>query len=148
MIALWYVASFRLCIKKIVVSSNAKGQISVASTVTKHIPVYNLVISQSDISIGRDSWNSFEISAPFSRWFDAEGCFIALPFQQWLASEVPVIGDSDPRFFAENCKEPPETVQIFQDSEGLSWMERKNKTTQMDKTSEKIQSRKEKKSNK
>ena len=38
-----------------------------------------------------------ELSAPFTRWFDADGCFVAKPFQQWLATEVPVIGDADPK---------------------------------------------------
>jgi hypothetical protein len=31
-----------------------------------------------------------------TRWFTADGYFIAKPFQQWLASEVPVIGAADP----------------------------------------------------
>jgi hypothetical protein len=31
-----------------------------------------------------------------TRWFTADGYFIAKPFQQWLASEVPVIGEADP----------------------------------------------------
>jgi hypothetical protein len=31
-----------------------------------------------------------------TRWFTSDGYFIAKPFQQWLASEVPVIGSADP----------------------------------------------------
>jgi hypothetical protein len=31
-----------------------------------------------------------------TRWFTQDGYFIAKPFQQWLASEVPVIGAADP----------------------------------------------------
>ena len=31
-----------------------------------------------------------------TRWFTADGYFVAKPFQQWLASEVPVIGQADP----------------------------------------------------
>jgi hypothetical protein len=31
-----------------------------------------------------------------TRWFTADGFFTAKPFQQWLASEVPVIGAADP----------------------------------------------------
>jgi hypothetical protein len=31
-----------------------------------------------------------------TRWFTADGFFVAKPFQQWLASEVPVIGAADP----------------------------------------------------
>jgi hypothetical protein len=31
-----------------------------------------------------------------TRWFTADGYFVAKPFQQWLASEVPVVGAADP----------------------------------------------------
>jgi len=31
-----------------------------------------------------------------TRWFTADGYFVAKPFQQWLASEIPVIGAADP----------------------------------------------------
>ncbi len=37
-----------------------------------------------------------EISSRFTRWFDNDGFFVAKPFQQWLASEVPAIGEADP----------------------------------------------------
>jgi hypothetical protein len=36
------------------------------------------------------------IRTPFTRWFTSDGYFIAKPFQQWLASEVPVVGAADP----------------------------------------------------
>jgi hypothetical protein len=36
-----------------------------------------------------------------TRWFTADGYFIAKPFQQWLASEVPVIGAADPNNIVE-----------------------------------------------
>lgn len=42
-------------------------------------------------------WNQSEISASFARWFDSEGHFVAGPFQLWLRSEVPLIGQADPR---------------------------------------------------
>ena len=31
-----------------------------------------------------------------TQWFTADGFFTAKPFQQWLASEIPVIGAADP----------------------------------------------------
>lgn len=31
-----------------------------------------------------------------TRWFTADGYFVAKPFQQWLASEIPVVGAADP----------------------------------------------------
>lgn len=36
-----------------------------------------------------------ELSAPFTTWFTADGYFVAKPFQQWLASSVPLIGEAD-----------------------------------------------------
>src|ERR1700722_15956891 len=41
--------------------------------------------------------NTVRISRPFMQWFDAAGHFVALPFQQMFAGEVPVIGKADPR---------------------------------------------------
>lgn len=40
---------------------------------------------------------TLKLSAPFTRWFDEDGCFVAKPFQQWLASEVSLIGQADPK---------------------------------------------------
>lgn len=36
------------------------------------------------------------LKKPFTQWFDREGGFVALPFQQMFASNVPVIGVADP----------------------------------------------------
>ena len=40
---------------------------------------------------------TLELSSPFTRWFDVDGFFVAKPFQQWLASEIPLIGEVDPK---------------------------------------------------
>lgn len=48
-------------------------------------------------SDGNGDWKQSEISAPFARWFDSDGHFIAHPFQLWLRSEVPLVGEADPR---------------------------------------------------
>ena len=69
-------------------------QLSIASSVTKHNPVYKLTVRWSD---GNGDWKQSDISAPFARWFDSDGHFIARPFQLWLRSEVPLVGEADPR---------------------------------------------------
>ena len=40
-------------------------------------------------------WDEKEISAPFMRWFSADGYFAAKPFQEWLASEIEVIREAN-----------------------------------------------------
>lgn len=52
-----------------------------------------------------------KISAPFPLWFDEEGYFVAQPFQQWLASEVPIIGQADPKRVTRSLKDELESVQ-------------------------------------
>lgn len=39
-------------------------------------------------------WQTLDIEAPFTKWFTADGEFVAKPFQQWLASNIPVVGDA------------------------------------------------------
>ena len=63
-----------------------------ASSVAKHTPIYNLTVSYTN---SKGAEKKLELSSPFTRWFDVDGFFIAKPFQQWLASEVPLIGQID-----------------------------------------------------
>ena len=63
-----------------------------ALSVTKHTPVYNLTVTYTN---PKGEEKRLELSSPFTRWFDTDGFFIAKPFQQWLASEVPLIGQID-----------------------------------------------------
>ncbi|KAI4183916.1 MAG: hypothetical protein L6R41_005094 [Letrouitia leprolyta] len=68
--------------------------ISIASSVSKHRPVYNL-----EIQLGKagNELQTLTRSASFTRWFDSDGNFVATPFQRWLASEIPLIGEADPQ---------------------------------------------------
>ena len=77
------------------------GQLSLSSSVTKHKPIYNLNVryrtsSARSGSSNAETWQTIELAAPFTKWFSAEGYFVAKPFQQWLASEIPVVGAADP----------------------------------------------------
>lgn len=65
-----------------------------ASTVAKHTPIYNLTVHYENRS---KEGQTLELSSPFTRWFDADGFFVAKPFQQWLASEIPLISQVDPQ---------------------------------------------------
>ena len=50
-----------------------------------------------EYSDARGGTQRLELSSPFTRWFDLNGYFVARPFQQWLASEIPLIGQVDPK---------------------------------------------------
>ncbi|KAL8939728.1 MAG: hypothetical protein Q9216_003206 [Gyalolechia sp. 2 TL-2023] len=68
--------------------------ISIASSVSKHKPVYTLKVQYG--KAGKEL-QTLTRSAPFTRWFDSNGYFVATPFQQWLASEIPPVGKADPQ---------------------------------------------------
>lgn len=68
-------------------------QISLASKTKKHDPTYYVTVKTSSTS--SSALSTSQISAPFTTWFTADGYFVALPFQKWLASSVRLIGDAD-----------------------------------------------------
>ena len=46
-------------------------------------------------------------------WFDAEGHFIAKPFQQWIAGKIAVIGKAGSKSFtAASGNEPEKSVEV------------------------------------
>jgi signal peptidase complex subunit 2 len=67
-------------------------KVSISSKMKKHDPTYYLTVTTTTPSKGESSW---QIRAPFTTWFTADGFFVAKPFQQWLASSVEAIGDVD-----------------------------------------------------
>ncbi|KAF2197806.1 hypothetical protein GQ43DRAFT_190151 [Delitschia confertaspora ATCC 74209] len=72
------------------------GRIKISSSVKKHIPIYNLSVTFQPTPYSSNPPQTIKIRAPFTRWFSSDGYFIAKPFQQWLASEIPVVGAADP----------------------------------------------------
>ena len=58
----------------------------------KYDPTYNLTVKTPN--------KTLTFSRPFASWFDEQGRFVALPFQQMLASSVPLIGTADPQRLA------------------------------------------------
>lgn len=82
--------------KGIVFAGEREGKKIVLSTSTKkHTGVYYLTARYTSSKEG-SAWKEIKAEAPFTRWFTEDGVLVAKPFQQWLASEVPVIGEVDP----------------------------------------------------
>ncbi|KAM0515842.1 hypothetical protein ACHAPE_005921 [Trichoderma viride] len=69
-------------------------KITVVSTTKKLDPTYRLSITVTDKSAKS---HIIEVAKPFASFFDESGYFVAVPFQQILATAVPVIGKVDPR---------------------------------------------------
>jgi hypothetical protein len=38
-----------------------------------------------------------ELNGEFRKWFSSDGYFVAKPFQYFLASGIPIIGEADPK---------------------------------------------------
>lgn len=74
--------------------SVGRKSLSIASSVAKHTPIYNITVEYSN---PKGEAKILELSSPFTRWFDVNGFFVAKPFQQWLASGIPLIGQIDPK---------------------------------------------------
>jgi len=70
-------------------------------TKTKKLdPNYQLT-AQYQSSGTSGEMKEIKIQAPFMQWFTADGFFVAKPFQQWLASSIPFVGEADPSNAAE-----------------------------------------------
>ena len=88
---MWYVE------KGVVYTGNWKGQqIVISTTANKNDPIYRLSARITSLAPG-DSSKETRVNAPFMKWFTADGYFVAQPFQQWLASSVPLLGEIDPK---------------------------------------------------
>ena len=77
--------------------------------------MYNLSITYYNASNPSDPIK-LKISRPFTQWFDAAGHFVALPFQQMFAAEVPIIGKADP---TKAVKVEGKIVQTTPDVKGM-----------------------------
>lgn len=71
--------------------------ISIRSSTKKYSPLYKLRVQY--LSAGNKVLQEKEISAPFTKWFSADGVFHPGPLREWLASEIEVLrlaeGSSD-----------------------------------------------------
>lgn len=76
--------------------ANSSTQLTIRTSTQKHIPVYNATVSFTPSSHPNSPPQTIKLRAPFTRWFTSDGYFSPKPFQQWLASEIPIIGEADP----------------------------------------------------
>ncbi|KKA27623.1 hypothetical protein TD95_001723 [Thielaviopsis punctulata] len=69
------------------------SKLTLGTRTTKGSPVYqvNATVVAPDGKTRR-----LEFEAPFASWFDEAGRFVALPFQQMLATNIALIGTVDP----------------------------------------------------
>jgi signal peptidase complex subunit 2 len=58
--------------------------------------MYNMRITTKNAK-STDVISSFELARPFTEWFNEAGFFVPAPFQELLASNVPVVGKADPK---------------------------------------------------
>lgn len=79
------------------VGTNKNGdKIQVATKTEKHVPIYNITVT-TFFKAHPNVPNTITLKKPFTHWFDRQGHFIALPFQQMFASNVKVVGQADPK---------------------------------------------------
>jgi signal peptidase complex subunit 2 len=64
-------------------------QLSVSTKTKKHDPTYYITVATSNTPKPQ------ELSIPFTTWFTEDGYFVPQTFQQWLATNVDVIGEAD-----------------------------------------------------
>jgi hypothetical protein len=78
-------------------------KIQITSKTEKNKPIYNLTIKTFKKE-NPEKPHVVTLKKPFTQWFDGEGSFVPLPFQQMFASNVPVIGVADPDRVVEEKK--------------------------------------------
>ncbi|KAI0404444.1 microsomal signal peptidase 25 kDa subunit-domain-containing protein [Xylaria palmicola] len=69
-------------------------KITVSTSTKKNNPTYYVVV---DVAPRIGAGAQIEFSRSFTEWFDAQGHFVALPFQTMLATTVPLIARADPK---------------------------------------------------
>ncbi|KAI0484667.1 microsomal signal peptidase 25 kDa subunit-domain-containing protein [Xylariaceae sp. FL0804] len=80
-------------------------KISIATSTKKNVPVYHAQITVTPPPKGTSSSSPppqpIELARPFTEWFDAQGHFVARPFQAMLVAAVPAVAQADPKRAAE-----------------------------------------------
>ncbi|OJD29264.1 microsomal signal peptidase 25 kda subunit [Diplodia corticola] len=86
--------------KGMVYSGEKDGmKLEIASRVEKNMPIYHLTVrfaSGDKKNAKNNLWQEIHLQAPFTNWFTTDGYFATKPFQQFIASEIPIVGAADP----------------------------------------------------
>ncbi|KAL2070638.1 hypothetical protein VTL71DRAFT_13664 [Oculimacula yallundae] len=99
------------------IGTNKNGdKIQIASKTQKHVPVYDLTITVWEKAGSREG-KVVRVKKPFTQWFDKKGHFVALPFQQMIASATEVVGRLDP---AKVVKKEKKVVTVEEGEEDKS----------------------------
>ncbi|KAF4453435.1 hypothetical protein F53441_3894 [Fusarium austroafricanum] len=70
-------------------------KISISTGTRKNDPTYHLSVLITDKNSKVISFQ--RIDKPFGTWFEETGKFVAVPFQEFLATSIPLIGKRDPK---------------------------------------------------
>ncbi|KAK1541865.1 microsomal signal peptidase 25 kDa subunit [Colletotrichum paranaense] len=69
-------------------------KVNIATSTKKNVPTYNMKITLTS----KNGENKvINLSQPFNQWFDSQGRFVAVPFQEILATNIPAVGKLDPK---------------------------------------------------
>ncbi|KAI0197623.1 microsomal signal peptidase 25 kDa subunit-domain-containing protein [Astrocystis sublimbata] len=77
-------------------TSSDGTKISISTSTKKNEPTYHVVVDVTPKNAPNKP-QRLAFSRSFTEWFDAQGHFVALPFQTMLASTVPVVAQADPK---------------------------------------------------
>ncbi|KAJ0341044.1 hypothetical protein COL922a_002739 [Colletotrichum nupharicola] len=75
-------------------TSPSGEKINIATSTKKNVPIYNMKIT---ITPKNGASKTLELAKPLNQWFDSQGHFVASPFQEILATNIPTIGKLDPK---------------------------------------------------
>jgi hypothetical protein len=72
-------------------------QLEISTTTNKVDPTYTVKVRYTKSA---SKWTETEIKSSFAKWFSEDGYFVARPFQHFLASSIPIVGEADPKNIA------------------------------------------------
>jgi hypothetical protein len=89
------VGSFPPSVKSTCLANRLK--VTISTHTKKNVPEYNVKVV---VDSPKSPQSVIEFVRPFAGWFDAEGHFVTVPFQEMLATAVPSVGKLDSRRIA------------------------------------------------